>query len=394
MSRKGLRNGKKRPRSSIQGGKTVTSAKHIRKRGVSKSTKGIKKNNAGKKDVQSVSRSLKGNGKRVDVVTHVTTENNIPTKKSEPDKKIGKGRKITISGKIKSARAYKSHIMGRRSSNARNLSDEELRELGRIPGHGNRPRLRVVAANAGYVKATEGKKEREKKRTVRRQVFKKSELIHLYFKNESFRRVFNDGNYIYADGYFCIYSDECLEYKDGQFHIKDNVKDITEYCISLQEVYEVKSGKKGALLSSTAHPAPNKNKSKDPTTMRYFIENDGPDMYYTYGDALSDYMGRWHYTCYDMESLTYISSKSIERYCENKHLPDLPYSVAICIALKLIPDESFEMISLSKNILDFRTEIGKAYKYLLYVSNPLELTVQDCNNILIKEGFAPMTEEK
>lgn len=165
MAKRGSRNGGKGARSTIQRGKTGASGKRAKNRGVSNSAKVGKQNSSGKKNVQVTSQTSGSSGRRIKVANvHIPTEDNNPTKKSEQGKRIKGSRKITVTGKIKSGRAYKMHTIGRRSSNARNLSDDELRELGRIPRRRNKPRLRLVAANAGIVKIKSMKGKKSAKR--------------------------------------------------------------------------------------------------------------------------------------------------------------------------------------------------------------------------------------
>ena len=393
MSRKGGRKSNNRPRNNIQ--KRTASSGTRKNTNSGRRTSGTKSDKrVAKVDGVTIEPVVRGRIKASDVPksARISVGDSAKSNKS-------RNKSVSSGSGVAHRRAYKAHILGSRSSNARNLSDDELKSISRIP-----KRERVIRLVNGFDDSTGNvlrfesveRETKQTRKTVKRQKFKPKELLELFFKNKEFRDVFLQGWYVCVDGFICVCSDECLEIIDNQLHIKKDIKSqISQYCVSVSYLYEIKSdGSRGSLLSTHVKPAAKQSISKDISLMRLFMDTDGPDQYYTYGEALSDYMNVRGYNDDDMEDLTYISSKSFERYRKDENRPGLPYSVAICIALELFPDQSFEMIRLSKNILDFTTEEGRAYRFLILSAAFVKYSVQECNELLINEGLKALTTEK
>mgnify|MGYP003571379359 CR=1 FL=1 len=292
--------------------------------------------------------------------------------------------------------------IGSRMDNARNLSDDDKKEIHKLVRAYNGvnvsgPQKHIKVAD--IIRIPEEKKNKDEKKeniTSLQKRFKKKNLLRLYIKNESFRKVLEEGQYVFVDGYICQLCEECLDIIDGKFYIKKiDQESIIPYCVTIQTIFEKHEGNTNIIKKAKA-PAKEGTKydEKKLDAMKRFIMKDGHGGYLSYGELLSKYMLRLEYDNIHMEIITYISSNSIRRYRSNETKPSLPYAVAICIALELSYKESEEMIRLSEHVLDNATKLGSAYKFLLGFLDYGELTVQEANEMLIAAELDPLTIEK
>ncbi|VYT29123.1 Uncharacterised protein [uncultured Blautia sp.] len=320
-------------------------------------------------------------------------------KKKRPDS--GKrNKRITVSldgTKVKGRNGRTIHRSGRAmrrfcKSTARVLSDDEKRSIRKrvllTEIKGRARAISLVSVDASENKVVEIHKVDTKSRT--RFKFSPKEVLSLYFNNENFRNVFNAAEYIFVDGYFCLDCAEAIVKEDGILRVSDTAKaNCSKYMIGLIELIDssgnisIKKIKSAKLASGDSAAG----------STRHYINSSGPDMYMGYAEALVAYMEEHNWDVHQMEIRTEISYKQFERYLnrEKRQLPSLPYAVAICLTVHLIPEKSKEMLALARHVLTYVTEEELAYRFLLHCCYSLSL--HECNEKLKKEGFKPLTNK-
>lgn len=122
-----------------------------------------------------------------------------------------------------------------------------------------------------------------------------------------------------------------------------------------------------------------------------YYKKDGNGPTNTFGQMLTMHMERMHYKDATMDELTGISDKTIQRYRLDEVQPQLPYIVAICIALQLIPKWSEDMIALAGYSLR-KIMPDQAYSYLLNTQFE-KGDVAYCNRFLQEYNQPPLTKK-
>jgi len=249
-----------------------------------------------------------------------------------------------------------------------------------------------------------------------RYIFSKSEVQNFYANNKRFREIMDTGDYFFFDGHLVLMIKDAFHLKDGKLSLnKDAEKFAERFCVRLVEkpdshtvtvpVYSEKGPighipMKGYVVSSqfmhaTEHAKATKKAKAEFADFLMMLngknDGDGPPPLHSFGATLSMHMEREHVTNEYMCELTEISERTIQRYRNDEVDPALPYVIALCIALHLLPCLSAIMIELA----GFRLRNNKrdmAYLFLLnteYESGD----VARCNRILMKNDLKPLTKK-
>ena len=245
-------------------------------------------------------------------------------------------------------------------------------------------------------------------------VFSKAEVQNFYANNKKFREIMDTGDYFFFDGHLVLMIKEAFQFKDGKLTLNTEAEKFEErFCIRLVEKPEshtvtvpVYSDKgplghvpmKGYVVSSkfvhaTEHAKATKKAKAEFADFLMMIHGDGGGgaPIGSFGATLSMHMEREHVTNENMCELTEISVRTIQRYRNDEVDPDLPYVIALCIALHLLPCLSAIMIELAGYSLR-NNKRDMAYLFLLNTEYEGG-DVARCNRILIKNDLKPLTKK-
>lgn len=84
-------------------------------------------------------------------------------------------------------------------------------------------------------------------------------------------------------------------------------------------------------------------------------------------------------------STFYKQCRMHNNFLSKKTKPQLSTVVTACLALKLAPEKTEELVRLAGYSLDGQTTVERIYKYLIY--QDLKLEIDEYNEILIKAGL-------
>lgn len=248
-----------------------------------------------------------------------------------------------------------------------------------------------------------------------RYTFSSTEIQKFYLHNKSFQAIMNTGNYFYFENHLVLMTKEAFSVKNGRLVLNKEVPDFEKkYCVQCREERISHAANSPARLEdgqvvnvplracivatkfihATEHNTiTGKIKSEFTEFLMLFQGTGygGDPPFDTFGGTLSMYMELENITNEYMCELTEISARTIQRYRNNQGDPELPYVVAICIALKLFPSLSIRMVELAG--YTFRgTKKDVAYLFLLNTEYK-NGDVARCNNILMKLDLKPLTKK-
>lgn len=248
--------------------------------------------------------------------------------------------------------------------------------------------------------------------------FSYEDIHRMYKENEEFRSIIDSGNYMFYQQHLVLKTRNAFLLKNGTLTLKSDVKDFDKvYCLRVVHkripqshtieavVYPgngdaqkvpVQATGFAEVLSfqrATAEKSLTKTEQKRFAKFLEYYKKDGGggDSGNTFGEMLTMHMKRMKYKDATMSELTGISDKTIQRYRLDEVHPQLPYIVAICIALQLIPKWSEDMIALAGYSLR-KIMPDQAYSYLLNTQFE-KGDVAYCNRFLREYNQPPLTEK-
>jgi len=311
-------------------------------------------------------------------------------------------KKAELEKRRRSRSCWRSHVLARKSSQAvrRVRRPRILMSDGRtLP-----PNMLAAAVIANSIDTA--KRERC--------VFSKSEVQNFYASNKKFREIMDTGDYFFYENHLVLMIKDAFQFKDGKLSLNTDVEKFEErFCVRLLEkpdthtvtvpVYSEKGpiGQMpvtGYVVSSkfvhaTEHAKATKKAKAELADFLMMIYGDGGGgtPIGSFGATLSMHMEREHITNEYMCELTEISVRTIQRYRNDEVDPDLPYVIALCIALHLLPCLSAIMIDLAGYSLR-NNKRDLAYLFLLNTEYEGG-DVARCNRILIKNDLKPLTKK-
>lgn len=248
-----------------------------------------------------------------------------------------------------------------------------------------------------------------------RYTFSAAEIEKFYFHNKSFQAVMNTGDYFYYDNHLVLMTKDAFSMKNGRLVLNKELPDFEKkYCVQCKEERishvansqaRLEDGQVANIPLKAYIVATKFIHATEHTTITGKIKSEFTDFlmlfqgtgyggdppFDTFGGTLSMYMELENITNEYMCELTEISTRTIQRYRNNQGDPELPYVVAICIALKLLPSLSIRMVELAG--YTFRgTKRDVAYLFLLNTEYK-NGDVARCNNILTKLDLKPLTKK-
>ena len=234
---------------------------------------------------------------------------------------------------------------------------------------------------------------------------RRKDCFLLYCQSTDFRLIMDSGNYVYVSGYFILQP-------VAELILKSNLENkplilalrsvgllaaATEYCITYEIISDHKEHVEvNAYVSPRMfrrmHPSHagkhEQYKQTNGDEFDDFVFGNGPPNNYSFGELLKLYMEKKRITVEELAEKTELDEKTIQRYRNNSiKRPNVHTVVIICLALHLLPSESFQLINSAGYCLR-NTVTERAYQYLLNVH--YNDGVHFCNHILLQHGLPPL----
>lgn len=237
--------------------------------------------------------------------------------------------------------------------------------------------------------------------------FTQKEIAKLYCENKEFRCAIDSNKYIFVDDKIVLKSTECIAVdKNGKLTTTNLDEDIlSQYCLQFyymrfrHVLYRLRPstnrGKKArAFKPSTIRPIlleaakASSIDEVDILSLKRVLagENEKED----FSTILVSHMEDAEMTVESLAERTGLSVKTIQRMRNDLDArPKLESVVAVCLGLKLYPEESIELLSLAGYKLRKKSK-EKAYSLLL--NYLYEQDIRFCNNLLIELKIKPLTD--
>ncbi len=247
-------------------------------------------------------------------------------------------------------------------------------------------------------------------------IFSHEDLHTMYKENEEFRSIMDSGNYMFYQQRLVVKTCEAFRVENGILALNlDAVGFDEKYCLRVihksvphthitEAIIQPKTGPTQkvqvpisgfvtflSFKRATSETSLSKTEQKRFSKFLDYYDDDGNGPTNTFGQMLTMHMERMHYKDATMDELTGISDKTIQRYRLDEVQPQLPYIVAICIALQLIPKWSEDMIALAGYSLR-KIMPDQAYSYLLNTQFE-NGDVAYCNRFLQEYNQPPLTKK-
>lgn len=242
--------------------------------------------------------------------------------------------------------------------------------------------------------------------------FEKVNLLQLYLSSKDFRDAIDSRKYTYVDGYIVLNSPQCLEHKQGKLTIRDGVLDNpSQFCLScrrmlagLDKKYRKAKAIERIEVCTKCHPFytdPLKKKTvysnaKRITAFQEVTQDNVADFIGVqltepedFKTALVRYMDGNDLSVELLAELTGLSAKTIQRMRNADERPDLRFVIAVCLAMKLSQWDSIYLVRLAGYELTTRMEDRIFWTILMTTE---ENTVDDCNQMLERLGYKPLTK--
>lgn len=236
------------------------------------------------------------------------------------------------------------------------------------------------------------------------------DLFSIYVQSSEFRSIVDNGNYVYVAGYFVVEPIAMSIFRnklDKQrlplaLHSIGLNGSPSEYCItyetikeqnSLDDIYFYASPRMfrrmhayhaGKYIEYT-------KRTGDEFEDYVFGSIPPPPDNVSFGELLKMHMEAKKMTVEKLASETGLDEKTIQRYRNDSEIrPAIRNVVAICLALHLLPSDSFFLLRVAGYFLR-NTATERAYRYLLNVY--FNESVFHCNRVLLSYGFEPLTKD-
>ena len=251
-------------------------------------------------------------------------------------------------------------------------------------------------------------------------LFSYEDIHRMYKENEEFRNILDSGNYMFYKRRLVLKKRQAFLLERGILTLNLGIADFDkQYCLrvvhkrvpqnhTIDAVIYPENGEAQKVpvqatgfvevLSfhrATAEQSLTKSDQKRfAKFLDYYKKSDdggGGGSGNTFGEMLTMHMKRMNYKDANMSDLTGISDKTIQRYRLDEVQPQLSYIVAICIALRLIPKWSEDMIAVAGYSL---RKIMPDQAYLFLLNTQFEKgDVAYCNRFLQECKQKPLTEK-
>lgn len=245
--------------------------------------------------------------------------------------------------------------------------------------------------------------------------FSMTDIRRNYLHNKSFQAVMNTGDYFYFDNYLVLMTKDAFSVKDGKLSLNMELPDFEKkYCVQCVEErishtvnaqahsdsgHVANVPLKGWIIAqkfvhATEHAMITGKIKSEFTDFLMIIQGTGyggDPPFDTFGTTLSSHIERRNLTNEKLCELTEISVRTIQRYRNDEVEPNMPYIIALCIALRLLPCYSEKMIHVAGKVLG-ENKRDLAYLFLLnteYINGD----VARCNEILEKLGLDRLTKK-
>ena len=227
-------------------------------------------------------------------------------------------------------------------------------------------------------------------------------LMREYFSNPAFAREIDTGRYLYTEGHVCINTPEFVHIERGVPNLsRKALMHIDECCLRFVSQHY------GAPVSELL---PGTLTSDEEYTERYYsfvtggkcmpevqkqkrvseLLNELPESFH---DTLRFLMRRSCITQEKMEELSGISVSTISRLCrEERSEYNMDQVVALCIAMKLPPWLSFELLKRAGLIL--RKNVPQHNAYRMILNCMFYKSLDDIQDYLHEVGFKPLNLKK
>lgn len=248
--------------------------------------------------------------------------------------------------------------------------------------------------------------------------FSYEDIHRMYKENEEFRNILDSGNYMFYKCRLVLKKRSAFFLENGILTLNSDIADFDKmYCLRVVH----KRIPQNHTIEAVVYPG-NEEAQKVPVQATGFVEvlsfhrataeqsltktdqkrfskfldyykksGGGGDSGNTFGEMLTMHMNRMNYKDAHMSDLTGISDKTIQRYRLDEVHPQLSYIVAICIALRLFPKWSEDMIAVAGYSLR-KIMPDQAYLYLLNTQFE-KGDVAYCNRFLQECNQKPLTEK-
>ncbi len=225
-----------------------------------------------------------------------------------------------------------------------------------------------------------------------------------YKRNPDFRKLLDTGHFIYVECHMCLNSSDYVQRSgNGTIGLTDYARNhMDECCLLFSYTSNSFSTAADGSLHREAAPIggkviffPGKAEAEATAVKENFgeaalrISKIKKQLPRSLGDTLAFHMDRLGITKEELEERSQVSAKTIQHI---RNRPDmkvsLSYVVALCVGLNLDPELSDDMVA--KANLRFG-DSEKDTLYQLILRSMYNSTIVDCNEILVQEGYQPLT---
>ncbi|MBQ8304827.1 MAG: hypothetical protein IJX90_01205 [Blautia sp.] len=246
-----------------------------------------------------------------------------------------------------------------------------------------------------------------------------TDLFRQYCTNDSFRRIMNTGKYVYIDGYLSLKSAAFCDVREVGYSLKADVISTPSKALLGQKYskskYNIVNHSSSHVLRhsakhSTKHICAKRNSiclkvefvepayaAKVSLTDRFMLYDDFPGGDMSFGETLIWCMKHNPVnpmTVEELQARSSVDRKMIIKYRQYKGepgqtRPDLNKVIALCVAMKLYPSWSENLLSKAGYYLH-NSKTDKAYRMILDTSS--KCSVADCNHFLQSLSLNALTK--
>lgn len=229
------------------------------------------------------------------------------------------------------------------------------------------------------------------------------DALREYLSNETFRAMLDSGDYVYAEGHFCRNEPRYIKVDGtGNRALSSYAREhMAECCLTFEVIYGKKGSRQGGVLQK-GHIGKREVRyvgrggespvTEEGETFRRQIADEyrmATMLQVSFNDMLVRLMSMKKVTIARLAEDTGLSDETIKnmRNDPNRHF-SIESIVAICIALHLSPDISWQLIE-SSPAKFMSSEEMIAYRYVLH--HCYQQKVGEVNRFLVEAGYRPLT---